>query len=72
MNDTYVYEVQFPTTAIREAVVKGIDGDTIYLDCRMSRSGKLSRYAHAVSHINGSDLENRQDKSATHIEKERH
>lgn len=56
-NDIYIYMVQFPGYDIHEAVLPCFGGYTVYLDSRLSSSGKERAYNHAVRHIVRRDFE---------------
>lgn len=56
MDNVYVYYVQLPD-GIDEAVLPCIDGYTIYIDSRQSKSEMEQAYKHAISHIINNDFE---------------
>ena len=56
MDNVFVYYVPLPD-GINEAVLPCIDGYTIYIDPRQSRSEMVEAYNHAVEHIVNNDFE---------------
>lgn len=70
-DNIYVYAIPLPKT-INEAVMPCSDGYTIYVNERLNEHQRRKAHRHAMKHIENLDLEQRQDKSAQQIEKERH
>ena len=56
MDDVFVYIVDLPEN-IAEMVVPCVGGYTVYLDAKLSYTGKLEAYHHALKHIDRNDFE---------------
>lgn len=65
----YVYIVRLPDR-VREMVVPCASGYTVYIDDRLSPAGRLRAYKHACDHIRRGDMDDRQDKDASIIERQ--
>lgn len=53
-NNIYVYIVDLPNE-VSEMVTPCMDGYTVYLNARLSYSGRVRAYHHAIRHIEGND-----------------
>lgn len=67
-DNIYVYPTNLPI-GVREMVSPGVDGYTIYVNCRYSKEEQLVSYLHAVQHIAECDWEK---ESVKDIENQRH
>lgn len=56
MDKIYVYLIDLPTK-IHEMVTPCADGYTIYINARLSQTGMIEAYDHAIFHINHHDFE---------------
>lgn len=73
MNDVNVQLIDFGITTIDEFVRLNEDGSyTICLNARQASNRIADAYAHAIEHIRHGDLDNRKEKSADRIERDRH
>ena len=52
--NVYTYIVDLPPT-ITEMVVPCLDGYTVYLDSKLSYSGRVQAFLHALRHIEADD-----------------
>ena len=55
-DNVYIYMADLPT-GINEMVCPCLGGYTIYIDDKLSPSGRLDAYQHAMCHINNHDFE---------------
>ncbi|HEY9574044.1 MAG TPA: hypothetical protein VIR32_00720 [Lachnospiraceae bacterium] len=55
-DEIYVYYVSLPT-GFKEAVMKCLDGYTIYINEKLDDSARLKAYHHALKHIKSGDFE---------------
>lgn len=56
MVDVFVYIVDLPDQ-VDEMVTPCLDGYTVYLNARLSYSGRVRAYHHAIRHIERNDFE---------------
>ena len=56
MAEVYVYIVDLPDQ-VDEMVTPCLDGYTVYLNARLSYSGRVRAYHHAIRHIERNDFE---------------
>lgn len=56
MDNIYTYVVPLPD-GVNEAVLSCADGYTIYIDDKLSPTGRVEAYNHAVRHIYDQDFE---------------
>lgn len=56
MDRIYIYLIDLPTK-IHEMVTPCADGYTIYINARLSQTGMIEAYDHAIFHINHHDFE---------------
>ena len=56
MDDIYVYMADLPD-GIHEMVTPCCDGYTVYIDLKLSDTGKKEAYQHALEHIKRNDFE---------------
>lgn len=55
MDNIYTYVVPLPN-GVNEAVLSCADGYTIYIDDKLSPTGRVEAYNHAVRHIYANDF----------------
>lgn len=68
MDNVYIYLVDLPDR-IDEMVTPCADGYTVYLNARLSYSGRVRAYHHAMTHIGRNDWKR---DNVQEIEKEAH
>lgn len=56
MDNVYVYLVDLPDQ-VREMVTPCVDGYTVYLNARLTYTGRVQAYHHAIEHIDRNDWE---------------
>lgn len=55
MDNVYVYLIDLPND-VKEMVAPCNDGFTVYLNARLSYTGRVKAYCHALEHINNDDF----------------
>ena len=56
MTEVYVYIVDLPDR-VDEMVAPCLDGYTVYISSRLSYTGRVRAYCHALQHIERNDFE---------------
>ena len=56
MAEVYVYIVDLPER-VDEMVTPCFDGDTVYLNAKLTYAGRVMAYHHAMRHIERNDFE---------------
>lgn len=54
MDDVFVYIVDLPA-GVKEAVLKGLSGFTVYISDKLDPQSKKEAYCHALQHIENDD-----------------